>query len=205
MLRADPFGGWEFLSPPVRAWYARRVVVAGAESTGTTTLASDLAAALGTNWVPEFGREYSEQKLRRGEMEWNSAEFVAIAAEQTRLENQAAREANRILVCDTNAFATVLWHRRYLGRDHPPLQEAASRCVSHLYILTGDEIPFVQDGLRDGEHIRHEMHRWFLTALTGQSSPWLPVQGSRQERLSAALRACRNILGWPREATPGAG
>jgi len=38
-VRADPFAHWQFLDPPVRAWYAFRVVLGGAESTGKTTLA----------------------------------------------------------------------------------------------------------------------------------------------------------------------
>jgi NadR type nicotinamide-nucleotide adenylyltransferase len=45
-VRADPVAHWGTLSPPVRAYLARRVVVLGAESTGTTTLSLDLAAAL---------------------------------------------------------------------------------------------------------------------------------------------------------------
>ena len=36
-VRADPYGTWDYLSPGVRAWYAKRVCVTGAESTGTTT------------------------------------------------------------------------------------------------------------------------------------------------------------------------
>ena len=45
-VRADPVGAWEYLSAPVRAWLARRVVVVGAESTGKTTLATELADRL---------------------------------------------------------------------------------------------------------------------------------------------------------------
>ncbi|EFE73517.1 LOW QUALITY PROTEIN: conserved hypothetical protein, partial [Streptomyces filamentosus NRRL 15998] len=45
-VRKDPVGCWDFLQPPVRAALARRVVVLGAESTGTTTLARALAAPL---------------------------------------------------------------------------------------------------------------------------------------------------------------
>jgi len=42
-VRRDPLAAWDFPEPPVRAHYARRVVVVGAESTGTTTLAHALA------------------------------------------------------------------------------------------------------------------------------------------------------------------
>lgn len=187
-VRENPFAQWEHLSPPVRGWYAKRIVVLGAESTGTTTLAQALAEHLKTSWVTEFGREYSFEKQARGETEWRSEEFLEIAREQTRREDQAAREANRFLICDTNAFATTLWHRRYMGCVSPPLDAFASSCRADLYLLTGDEIPFIQDGLRDGEAIRHEMHGWFVRALAEQPAEWMLLRGTPGERLAEAVR-----------------
>ena len=186
-VRADPFAMWDFIDPPVRGWFAKRAVIVGAESTGTTTLAAHLAAALRTNWVAEYGREYSARKQAAGDAVWHSDEFLEIAREQTRREDRAAREANRVLVCDTNAFATVLWHRRYMGREDPRLTDFARTCRADLYLLTGDEIPFVQDGLRDGEHLRHDMHRWFEEELVAQEVPWRLIRGSPTERLEQAI------------------
>jgi len=184
---------WDYIDPPVRGWYAKRIVIVGAESTGTTTLAQDLAHALDTPWVPEYGRAYSLIKQAKGESLWNSNEFIDIAHEHTRQENEAARMANRFLVCDTNAFATMLWHRRYLGHRHALLDKYGLHSKADLYLLTGCEIPFVQDGLRDGEHIRHEMHEWFAQALSEQTTPWFLVQGSRSERLAQALMLVKNL------------
>ena len=189
-VRENALGQWQYLSPPVRGWYAKRVVVLGAESTGTTTLAQALAEHFNTAWVPEYGREYSVEKLARGEVEWLTEEFLQIAREQTRRENLAAREANRLVICDTNAFATTVWHRRYMGYESPQLNEFAKHCRADLYILTGDEIPFVQDGLRDGESIRREMHRWFEQALGRQSVPWMMVRGTPEQRLEQTVAAC---------------
>ena len=193
-IRKDPFANWHFLEPPVRAWFAKRICILGAESTGTTTLAKALAERLGTVWVPEFGREYSELKLARDELDWSTHEFPIIAQEQQRRENAAARNANRILICDTNAFATALWHRRYIGTDNPALAEIARTVRCHLYLLTGDEIPFVQDGLRDGQHIRHQMHEWFEQALLKQPVPWHLLRGSLTERLHQALSLIRDLF-----------
>jgi len=188
-IRRDPYANWDFIEPPVRAWFTKRVCVVGAESTGTTTLAQALAEHYQTVWVPEYGREYCVRKDARGETAWHSEEFVHIAQEQSRREDAAACEANRVLICDTNAFATVLWHRRYLETPHPPLAAIAAARRYDLYLLTGDEIPFVQDGLRDGEHIRHDMHLWFIEALQAQATPWLLVTGPHEKRLVAAINA----------------
>ncbi len=82
---------------------------------------------LQTAWVEEYGREYSEMKLAQNDPDWRTEEFTAIAEEQTRREDEAARRANRVLICDTNAFATVLWHRRYMGSHSHAVEEIARR------------------------------------------------------------------------------
>ncbi len=187
LIRADPFAHWDCLEPPVRGWYARRICVLGAESTGTTTLAQALATHYATLWVPEYGREVSVRKQQCGEVNWCSQEFVDIAAEQTRREEQAARQCNRLIIGDTNAQATRLWHRRYMGCEDAALDAEAAKARCDLYLLTGDEIPFIQDGLRDGEHLRHEMHQWFQTLLAGQSVPWLLLRGTHEERMRQAI------------------
>lgn len=115
-IRADPLAHWAYLEPPVRGFLAKRVCLVGAESTGKTTLAAALAAHYRTAWVPEYGREYAEAKLARGEYDaWTSDEFTQIAAEQCRREDAAACQSAGLLICDTDAFATSIWHRRYLG------------------------------------------------------------------------------------------
>ncbi len=193
-VRNDPYTNWDFIEPAVRGWYAKRVCVLGAESTGTTSLAKALAEHFETVWVEEYGREYSEKKLADNDPDWRTEEFATIADEQARREDEAARRANRVLICDTNAFATVLWHRRYMGSHSPEVEDIARRGRCDLYLLTGDEIPFVQDGLRDGEHIRHEMHRWFEEALAAQAVPWQILSGSHQERLREADRLIRFLF-----------
>ena len=187
LIRADPYAHWGFLEPPVRGWFAKRICVLGAESTGTTTLAQALAAHYRTAWVPEYGREYSMAKQRRGETVWTSDEFVWIAREQNRQEADAARRADRLLIGDTNSVATRLWHRRYLGFESAAVAAVAAETRCDLYLLTGDEIPFVQDGVRDGEHLRHEMHRWFAAALAVQPVPWHVLRGTPSARLEAAI------------------
>lgn len=197
-VRADPLGCWEHLEPPVRGYYARRVVLIGAESTGKTTLAGDLAAALDTVWVPEYGREYWEGKAARGEPNtWRTEEFAEIAREQCRREDAAARRCNRVLVCDTDAFATRVWHHRYMGGWSPAVDAiAAEHRRPDLYLLTDVNTPFEQDGTRDGELIREWMHRTLVEQLTAHRRPFIELTGSRTDRLATAAaaveRLCRN-------------
>ncbi|HEX4948941.1 MAG TPA: AAA family ATPase [Blastocatellia bacterium] len=189
-VRNDAMQYWEFLEPPVRGWYAKRVCLVGAESTGKTTLAQGLAEHYQTVWVPEYGREYSERKLAEtGGYDFTSEEFTHIAQTQCERENAAARNANRILICDTDAFATSIWHRRYLHERSPAVEAivAAHRCPD-LYLLTDVNTPFEQDGTRDGEAIREWMHELFMAELTAQQRPFQLLTGTPQERLANAVR-----------------
>ncbi|MBS1810700.1 MAG: AAA family ATPase [Acidobacteria bacterium] len=188
-VRSAPLQCWEFLEPPVRAWYAKRVCLIGAESTGKTTLAQALSAHYQTVWVPEFGREYSERKLAEtGGYDFTSEEFTHIAQTQCEREDEAARKANKILVCDTDAFATSIWHRRYLLERSPAVEAiVAAHRRPDLYLLTDVNTPFEQDGTRDGEAIRGWMHATFVEELTAQQRPFQLLSGSREERLANAI------------------
>lgn len=216
-VRADPAGYWDFLEPPVRAALARRVVVLGAESTGTTTLARALAAqyrrrggvwAL-TGYVAEYGREFSEQKLaalraRRPRAQWEDVAFTTddfplIAEAQNAREEAAARTGSPVLVCDTDSFATTVWHERYVGGRNPLVERTADRAAHHLWLLTDHEgVAFEDDGLRDGEELRPWMTDRFRSELTRTGRNFIEVTGSRQERLAQAVEAVDALLarGW---------
>jgi NadR type nicotinamide-nucleotide adenylyltransferase len=196
MIRSSPLQYLDFLEPCVRAYFVKRVVVIGAESTGTTTLSIALAEHYQTTWVPEFGRLYTEARRPRGEL-WRSDEFTFIAIEQARLEEAMARLANKVLICDTDPFATTVWHERYLGRPSREVQEVAAARRYDLYILTDTDIPFVQDGIRDGEHLRQWMHDRFHDELSRSTTPMLVVSGPHDKRLAAAIARIDALLTSP--------
>jgi len=192
-VRADPFAWWDYIAPCVRAYFAARIVVVGAESSGTTTLARALAERYDTVWVPEFARPYCEIKAAGPRPSlWRSEEFVHIAREQSRREDAALRQANRVLICDTDAFATSIWHERYMGAPSEAVAAVAAVAAARrpdLYVLTDIDIPFEQDGTRDGEHVRPWMHRRFIEALGDQGRPYVVVSGPLEARLRAAEAA----------------
>ena len=226
-VRSDPVAAWPLLEPPVRGWFAKRVVVLGAESTGTTTLAGDLADALRarggphamTRCVPEYGRELTVAKVavlrasagRRADqapapepsifdLVWDDADFELVAAQQCADEDHDAALGGPILVCDTDALATTVWQERYVGATTEPVRAiAAAMKPRALYILTGHgDVPFEDDGMRDGEHLRPWMTGRFRELLAAQPVPWIEVEGDRSARLRQALAAVDALLaeGW---------
>lgn len=208
-VRADVAGQWRLLPAAVRAGLCARIVIVGAESTGTTTLAQDLTQALrergdvwaATRCVAEYGREYSANLLalarashpaaRPQDLIWTDADFVDVAHEQNRREEAAARAGGPVLVCDTDALATCIWQQRYMGHCTAPVRALAMALPPRaLYVLTDHvDVAFEDDGLRDGEQERPWMTEAFAAALEAQSVPWLRVRGDRAARLDKVLEA----------------
>lgn len=198
-VRADVAGHWWALPAAVREWFCRRVVVLGAESTGTTTLARALAAHYGVPWVPEYGREWSAIRPGGLPAPWHTAELDLIAVEHRRQETQAMRRTPvPLVISDTDVLATAVWHERYVGHPSRSVVAEAAMWRPDLYVLTGDEIPFVQDGMRDGEHLRHAMQDRFRDVVAASRVPWIEVRGPREARLAAAVREVDALLagGW---------
>ena len=201
-VRVDLLGHWLNLHPIVRAGLHRRVVIFGAESTGSTTLARDLAKSIGAPVVMEAGRTASWILAARAggwdEVEWSVEDFRRILADQRRLEADAAHRGavgehgalGPWIVCDTAALATVAWWERYLGEGSEEALAFSRSDLADLYLVTDPtDVEFVQDGIRDGEHVRHAMHHRFceLSAASGRS--WSLVSGTPQERIAAAVSA----------------
>jgi HTH-type transcriptional repressor of NAD biosynthesis genes len=197
-IRRNPLRQWKFLEPCVRAYFAKRISVVGAESTGTTTLARQLADHYRTVWVPEYGREYCEKLQAAGvdlwKYQWRSEEFIEIARRQQELEDGLAREANRILICDTDVLSTGIWHERYMKARSPEVEGIAAAHQHDLYLLTNCDLPFVQDGLRDGESIREWMTQRFVQVLTERGLPWIEISGCGSQRLEVAIREVGKLL-----------
>jgi HTH-type transcriptional regulator, transcriptional repressor of NAD biosynthesis genes len=213
-VRDDPIGHWSWLEPPVRAWFTRRIVVVGAESTGTSTLTRDLARhyrARGgvwadTTYVREYGRYLTARKLAAlreqtpdatiFDVSWDDADFVEVATRQNRAEDAAARRGSPIMFADTDARATLVWQERYLGRCTDQVRQAARTRRPDLYLLTEHEdVPFHDDGLRDGEQQRPWMTERFAEVISATGVPLLRVGGDRAQRLKDAAAMCDVLLG----------
>lgn len=221
-FRREPITHWWSLAPGTRAGLATRAIVVGAESTGTTTVSRALAEHYrgrggvwsATEWVAEFGRDYTEIKWsaegqlaeRAGrtppaleDIVWTVDDFDAVAAEQTRREDDAARRTSPLLVCDTDAFATAVWERRYLGdqaRSGQIWTQSPALPRRDVYLVTDHEdVPWHDDGLREGNlEIRAAMTGWFVDALTRAGHSWVLLTGSLDERVDLAVRTIDQLL-----------
>lgn len=202
-VRQCPLASWEYLPPCTRGFYAARIVILGAESTGKTVLAGRLAEHFGTLWVPEVGREVTVDKLAADEYVWTSEDFTQIGLAQSAREDEMAIKCNRVLICDTDAFATTIWHQRYVPDEPTPkglVDHVCERPKPDLYLipeLRGK--PFVQDGSRDGENVREWMDETFRKTMDEQGRKYAVLEGGWETEFEMAVEIVKEVLrkkGW---------
>ncbi len=179
---------------------ARGFVVAllGAESTGKTTLAQQLGAALAgpdraVAVVPEFLREFCAAHGRTPRAD----EQRGIAAEQTR-RIEAATDAHDLVVADTTALMIAVYSEQVFGDTG--LYDAALAAHAHcgLTLLTALDLPWVADGInRDGPQVRLPVDAKVRAALGRAGLPFGVVGGHGSARLATALAAVQRALAPP--------
>lgn len=210
LCRDDLGAAWPYIIAPARQELATRIIIVGAESTGTTTLTKALMEHYRPRFpkladVPEYGRDYTYEKfdaLRAeksdavlAEMEWTAQDFSHIGARQNEMENAAA-DICPLVIADTDTLATTLWERFYVGdRSYGSYHAMDNLPRRDLYLVTDHEgVDFEDDGWREGEHRRAEMTEWFKETLTEEGHSWILVSGDRDRRMKTAVEIIDLIL-----------
>lgn len=175
---------------------ALRVAIVGAESTGKTTLAAQLATRLARDtglrvaWVPELLREWCDHAGRTPLAHEQSA---ILRAQHERIE--AAAAVHDVVVCDTTALLTAVYSRMIF--DDCSLDELALALHGSvaLTLLTALDLPWVPDGhQRDGEHVREPVDALLRQLLLAHRLPWAVIGGAGPARLQQAVDAVAPLL-----------
>lgn len=172
-----------------------KVVLFGPESTGKTTLSKQLANHYKTVWVPEYAREYLQKKWDNEQKTCEPKDLLPIAKGQIKLENELAKKANSVLICDTDLLETKVYSEAYyLGVCNPILEKYALENTYNLYFLTYIDTPWEADDLRDKPNERLLMFNAFKDALKKHNRPYILLKGDQKERLEIAMQHIDKLL-----------
>ena len=172
-----------------------KVVLFGPESTGKTTLSNQLARHYNTVWAPEYAREYLQDKWNNFRKTCEDIDIIPIAEGQMKLENELAKKADKVLICDTDLLETKVYSQEYYGGFvDPKLDEAAKTNEYDLYLLTYIDTPWEADDLRDRPGMRLEMFNAFEKALKDHNKNYILLKGDKETRLKKAVKAIDKIL-----------
>ncbi|WP_369014459.1 DUF4301 family protein [Flavobacterium anhuiense] len=163
-----------------------KIALFGPESTGKTTLAKQLADYYETEWVPEFARDYLQQKWEENKHICVADDMMPIAYGQTALENEKLANANKYLFCDTNLMVTKVFSEMYYGFCDPLLNEAALKHEYDLFFLTDIDVPWEKDDIRDTPEGRETVFSVFKQTLIDTKKPFITLSGDKETRLAKA-------------------
>ena len=171
-----------------------KVALYGPESSGKTTLAKQLASHFNTVWIPEFARDYLQEKLDKTGQGCEAEDLMPIAVGQIKLENEALATANKFLFCDTNVLVTKVFSEVYYGFCDPILDKAAEEHNYDLFFLTDIDLPFEQDDLRDSRENRDKFFAAFEKALIETNKPYIKISGNKEQRLENAISIVNELV-----------
>ncbi|WP_067144858.1 AAA family ATPase [Pseudotamlana agarivorans] len=172
-----------------------KVVLFGPESTGKTTLSRQLARYYNSVWVPEYAREYLQNKWNNERKTCEPEDLLHIAEGQMRLENQLAQKTNTVLICDTDLLETKVYSEvYYLGSCDPILEKYALENTYDLYFLTYIDTPWEADDLRDKPDQREAMFEAFQNELIKYNKPYVLLKGSKKQRLETAVKHIDKLI-----------
>lgn len=177
-IRQNPFSHWRFITPIVRPYFVKKVCLYGPESVGKTTMARQLATRYQTCFVHEVARDMLTTNV------FSLADIERIGYAQTHAVQEAEKQANKVLFCDTDVITTQLYSMYYLQGFPPLLQDLEQQVVYDLYFLLDIDVPWVADGLRDLGHKRQEMYELFKAALDQRGIEYVKVSGDWDTRLA---------------------
>ena len=174
------------------------VAIVGAESTGKTTLAAELAATLRARGqdavaVDEALRDFCDREARTPRQD----EQAAIAREQSgRIATAAA--AHALVVADTTALMTAVYSDLVFGDTTLYASAEAAQRGYGLTLLTALDLPWQADGLqRDGPQVREPVDAKVRAALARAGVDYAVVAGTGPARLAAAVAAVDRVLAPP--------
>jgi nicotinamide riboside kinase len=167
-----------------------KIALLGAQRTGKTQLAGELAAQLRRSGrqvavVDEVLREWCVREGRQP----IPAEQLPIAFEQERRVDRAAA-GNTVVIADTTALIVAIYSGM-LFADNKLDRFALERQRSYdLTLLTGLDLPWVAEGQqRAGPHVREDVDALIRKRLGDAGVAYRVVYGLGPERLANALAA----------------
>lgn len=167
-----------------------RICLTGAESTGKSELAQELARHFSTVAVPEFAREHA---LAAGRV-LDVSDVEPIATGQIAQEDRIIATADNVVILDTDLLSTVVYSRHYYGTCPEWVERAARSRLAGLYLLLDIDVPWIADPARDAGADREKVQQEFEAVLREFGARHELISGSWAERRELAIAAIRGTL-----------
>ena len=164
-----------------------KIVLVGPESTGKSTVASELAKHFDTVWVKEYLRDFAEEKYSKNK-DLVYSDNLLIANGQLELEQEAIENANRFIFCDTDILQTVVYSFEYYNKVQTTLKKRLKINNTELYILLNLDVEWKEDPQRDKPDDRERIFSDIENTLIKYNKKYVILKGKDDFRLKNATK-----------------
>jgi len=164
----------------------RKIVIIGPESTGKSTLCSQLAEHYKTCWCPEFAREY----LKESGGKYSFHDLLNIAHGQIELEDTMLTQAkNNFYFIDTDMYVMKVWCEVVFETCHTWILKQIALRKYDLFFLCDIDLPWVKDDLREYPDVefRKKLFKMYRDLMITQKTKWAEISGTHAQRLQTAI------------------
>lgn len=197
-IRKNPYTHWDWLPNVVKPYYVKKVLLMGGESTGKSTLTINLANRFNTNYIDEFGKDFSEQSGT--DMLMISNDFTEILLQHKLNEVKALEYSNKILFIDTDTLVTQ-FYMNFLNDPEIEKNKALSDAIDalntyDLILFLEPDVEFVQDGDRS-EVIKNDRVKYsnqIKDLISSHGKQFVIIDGSYQERYEKSIKEVEKLL-----------
>jgi HTH-type transcriptional repressor of NAD biosynthesis genes len=188
LIRKNPFKYWDFIPSSVRPFFVKKICFFGPESTGKSTMTKKIAEHFNTEFVPEVAREFVTSNV------FTAEDIATIAIEHYKRIVEKTKNANKLLLCDTDAITTEIYSQHYLNTVPPIVFDLEKKVSFDLYFLFDIDVEWVADELRDLGDQRERMFMIFKNELEKRNIPFLLVSGSYEQREAFVIEKLNELL-----------
>lgn len=169
----------------------KRIIPTGAESTGKSTLAKQLAKHYDTVYMPEYARTYI-QNLNRN---YNYEDVVHIAEMQIQFEKAFLLKAQNYLFIDTGLIITKIWFQEVFQKIPDWLDDAILKYMPDFYLICDVDLPWEKDTVRENGTLekRKYLTRLYIEEIKKYPVKFGIVRGKGNKRLHNAIKIIEQI------------
>lgn len=191
----------------------KKFVIIGPESTGKSTLCSQLAEHYKTLWVPEYAREYllkkgtdyayddlliiSKGQIKLEETVSNELLFINLKPAKYRTSDIVHHRSKKAcLFIDTDMYVMKVWCEYVFNKCHNWILNRIAERGYDGYLLCNTDLDWVADALREypDKTIREKLYYYYKDLMINQSVPWVNINGNYSERFEKAVNFIDNIV-----------
>lgn len=166
------------------------VVLTGPESTAKSTLAKQLSEIYGTQWVPEYAREYIENLNRS----YTYNDVLKIAQHQIKSYEKVLQSGERLVFFDTFLVITKIWFREVFGNVPKEIENYLEGIDIDLHLLCYPDIKWINDGIRENENKRLYLYDEYRNELDNYNFKYEIIKGSENERTQLAEQYINQLI-----------